>query len=159
MTVPRLITGDSGNIKLLLYHFQLIMELGQLNEKVLFQLHLIWIKIQVENSPSLEPLPPTGMVEPIRFIWLVSTFSLSTALAASILIFIEQLKSDTEVQEIQIMPSVIKLSQHSFSTVAQSQFPDTPDGKHDGGSWSRLSKLSTYTQKLDPTLSFVSSMN
>ncbi|XP_063686103.1 uncharacterized protein LOC134819881 [Bolinopsis microptera] len=99
-----------------------------------------------------------GMVEPIRFIWLVFSFSLSTAVAASILIFIEQLKSDTEVQEIQIMPSVIKLSQHSFSTVAQSQFPDTPDGKHDGGSWSRLSKLSTYTQKLDPTLSFVSSM-
>ena len=97
----------------------------------------------------------TETVEPIRFIWLMFALTLSTALSASILVFIEQLKSETEVQEIEIMPSVIILARSERN----SQFPDTPDRDNEGGSWSRLSKLSTYVQRLDPTLSFVSSIN
>ncbi|KAL5267460.1 hypothetical protein ACHWQZ_G004478 [Mnemiopsis leidyi] len=100
----------------------------------------------------------SGTVEPKRFFWLVCGLTISTVLAASVLIFIEQLKSDTEVQEIEILPSVIRLSRNSYSTTARSKYPDTPDTGI-GPSRSRLSKLSTYIQRLDPTLSFVSSIN
>jgi hypothetical protein len=117
--------------------------------------------IKEQDSPIIinPDDPPTGKVEPMRFIWLTTGLTISTVVVASVLIFIEQLKSDSELQEIEILPSVIRLSRNSYSTVTRSQYPDTPEGESGEGSWSRLSKLSTYAQRLDPTLSFVSSIN
>ena len=80
------------------------------------------------------------------------------------------------MEDIEIMPSIIAISHTSYSKASYSVTTSmattrrgassSKNGSHnednpDKTSWrkSRLSKLSTYTQRLDPVLSFISSIN